>query len=46
MARSNPLKLPAAPRVGPKTVASALLIMLAVMIIRDIFRRRSQPAPH
>jgi hypothetical protein len=46
MAQSNSLKFPAPPRVGPKTVASALLIMLAVMIIRDIFRRRSQPAPH
>jgi hypothetical protein len=46
MARTHPLKLPVPPRVGPKTVASALLIVLAVMIIRDIFRRRPDTAPH
>jgi len=46
MTRPSPLKLPATPRVGPKTVASALLIMLAARIIVDIFRRRPGPAPH
>jgi hypothetical protein len=43
---STPLKMPAAPRVGPRTVASALLIVLAARIIVDIFRRKPGAAAH